>query len=682
MAWFGESFRKVHILYVSPQWSKRRGAGFDGAQYAEALASAGVDCVELYTKDHHGTCYFPCSSGLPYTRDIVGELLPELRKRDLRFIAYVSVCFDNYALGIHPEWRAVNDQGDPYKTGPFSTACLNSPYADYVLQQIHELAAAYQADGYWLDIIPLARDVPQAIWMTMPMPAPCYCLSCQRKYEQETGERLPRWGQGDAGQRERAFAYLVQKTEQFLAQARATVQAYNPQALVTYNGADSPGDPIKCGDLVSIEGHAPNYARQSFIARWGKASGKPFEILTAGGLPHTDPGGGWNGFDQKPSLVMQLESAIGLAHGGSAVIGLAPYPDGSIDPGQIAGFRQVFEPVRALEPWLRDPQGVADAGLVLAPKARNASALWGQMQDGAEAFHEAMLSGHTQFDIVQPGDDLGRYQLLVLAEQAALGEREIDQLRAYVQAGGKLLATGNASLWDENGRRRPDFGLADVFGLSYRRDPGLPFAYLRLKGGLAGQVTGVPIYVQEPPLEVELNGAHALADLVYPEATRTDATTVLWGDPPPDADQVYPGICEHSYGQGLCRYVSWPMRARGLPKAWIKRLMAVLVCGAVSDPVLTTTAPAGVEVVLNRQGGRYIVNLVNHLAGDPDRLAFAPNALALANIEVSVRLSRLSLDGVRTVYAPPDQALAYEVRDGWLRVVAPPLKVHSVLAIE
>ena len=81
MNWFGQTFRKVHILYVSPQWAKARGQTFDADQYANALAEAGVDCVELYTKDHHGTCYFPCSLGLPYPRNVLGELLPAFSLR-------------------------------------------------------------------------------------------------------------------------------------------------------------------------------------------------------------------------------------------------------------------------------------------------------------------------------------------------------------------------------------------------------------------------------------------------------------------------------------------------------------------------------------------------------------------------------------------------------------------------
>ena len=154
--WFGQTFRKLHKLYVSPQWAQEQGARFDAVQYADNLEAAAIDCLELYCKDHHGTCYYPCSLGLPHPRNILGELLPELKKREIRLIAYFSVCFDNYALGVHPEWRMVNDLGDPYKLRPFYMASICSPYTDFALQQLDELAANYEVDGFWLDIIPLA----------------------------------------------------------------------------------------------------------------------------------------------------------------------------------------------------------------------------------------------------------------------------------------------------------------------------------------------------------------------------------------------------------------------------------------------------------------------------------------------------------------------------------------------
>ncbi len=679
--WFGQTFRKVHLLYVSPQWVKNRGETFDPVAYAEGYAQAGVDCVELYCKDHHGTTYYPSSLGIQYPRDVLGELLPELKKRGIRLIAYVSVCFDNYALGLHPEWRMANTLGDPYKLGSFYMASLCSPYTDFVLQQIKELVERYDVDGIWLDIIPLARDVKQETWMIAPHPTPDYSLHAQKRYRDMTGKRLPYHAEGALA--DEVFEFFTAQVDSFLNRAYATIHQYRPDAVITYNAAGAPGDPIDSANLTSIEGHAPNYSRQSFLSRWSKARSKPFEIMTAGGLPRMEVGGGWNGVDQKPPTVMQLEAAIALAHGGSTLIGQAPYASGATDPAQYTGFAQVYKPIQALEPWLVDPEGISDVGLILAAKPRAASTHWGRMTDGAEAFHEALLDQHIQFDIIGLGTDLSKYQAIVLADQTALSDAEIEQVRQYVANGGRLIATAATSLYDEHGHTRADFGLADVLGVRYAGDSHAQFTYVRLKTAqLVERVTALPILLDQNPLEITLDGAQGIGDFVYPESHRTDATTILWGDSSPDDAQTYPGITHHPFGRGEAWYIASPLKARGLPNAWIKRLIGVLTSMAIGTPLLKTTVPPGVEVTLNRQNGRCIIHLVNYHAGDSDRLSSPDSMIVFRGLEIALDVARLKLPLRPRVYAVPETPLESTITDGWLTIMLPPLSIHSVIAIE
>ena len=633
--WFSESFRKIHKLYVSPQWAGQQGAKFDAAQYADNLADTAVDCLELYCKDHHGTCYYPSSLGMPHPRNILGELLPELKKRDIRLIAYVSICFDNYALGIHPEWRMVNYLGDPYKLRPFYMASICSPYTDFVLQQIDELASTYADDGFWLDIIPLARDVRQDIWMIAPHPIPDYSFYAQRAYEAATGEQLPLRPTPDEA--DGIFEFMTAQVDDFLERAYALIRRHLPDAIVTYNAAGAPGDPVDSADLISIEGHAPNYVRQSFNARWAKTRGKPFEILTAG----------------------------------------------ATDQAQFDGFGQVFRPVLEIEPWLRDASGVSDIGLVFAPKPRTASNLWGIMQDGAEAFHDALLDMRLQYDIIQFDADLSQYQLLILPDQAALSDEELDKLRDYVREGGKLLASGCSALWDETGKRRADFGLADVFGASYQRDAGSEFVYLRLTGGgLRETVTALPILIDKTPLQVKARDSEVIAEFILPEAGRSEATTVLWGDAAPDDSKRIPAIMRKAFGQGECAYIAAPLRAQGMPNAWVKRFMAVLAAQLVERPVLKTNAPAGVEVVLNRQGQRHIIHLLNRYSGSVDHLSWKDERFELRDIAIELDLSRLAMNAVQRVFQAPDIDLAHEVSAGRLSIRLPALSCHAVIVIE
>jgi len=60
---------------------------------------------------------------------------------------------------------------------------------------------------------------------------------------------------------------------------------------------------------------------------------------------------------------------------------------------------------------------------------------------------------------------LSKYSALILPNVAMLSDSQCEQLRAYVKAGGSLLATFETSLYDENNKIRDNFGLADIFDI-------------------------------------------------------------------------------------------------------------------------------------------------------------------------------------------------------------------------
>ena len=102
--------------------------------------------------------------------------------------------------------------------------------------------------------------------------------------------------------------------------------------------------------------------------------------------------------------------------------------------------------------------------------------------------YHALVEARVPFDLVHEAfltpETLDRYALVVLANAAALSDAQCEALRAYVGRGGGLLATFESSRYDEHGRRRPDFGLGDLFGV---RDAGgvdgpMKNSYLTLEG--------------------------------------------------------------------------------------------------------------------------------------------------------------------------------------------------------
>src|SRR5262249_42544297 len=85
-------------------------------------------------------------------------------------------------------------------------------------------------------------------------------------------------------------------------------------------------------------------------------------------------------------------------------------------------------------------------------------------------------------------DRLRAFKLLILPNIACLSDRQCDQLRAFVRGGGGLVATFETSLYDDQGTRRADFGLAGLFGARVAGGVEGPMrnSYLRLDQRLAG----------------------------------------------------------------------------------------------------------------------------------------------------------------------------------------------------
>jgi alpha-L-fucosidase len=95
-----------------PDWDEGFLSAYDPQKTAELIAASGAEGAMVYTKSHVGLCYWPTKLGRQHQglagRDVLAELVGELRSRDIGVCAYYSVVFDNWAAEQHPDWRQVN----------------------------------------------------------------------------------------------------------------------------------------------------------------------------------------------------------------------------------------------------------------------------------------------------------------------------------------------------------------------------------------------------------------------------------------------------------------------------------------------------------------------------------------------------------------------------------------------
>ncbi|MEK7752587.1 MAG: beta-galactosidase trimerization domain-containing protein, partial [Acidobacteriota bacterium] len=140
--------------------------------------------------------------------------------------------------------------------------------------------------------------------------------------------------------------------------------------------------------------------------------------------------------------------------------------------------RRWHEPGRQFFNWLAkhdrhfvNKRSIANLGVVMGQRThlfyRPPAGV--NVSDYMNGLYYALVEGRFLFDFVHE-DDLGpetlkKYSALLLPNTALLSDGQCGQLRAYVEAGGSLLATFETSMFTDRNQRRPDFGLADVFGI-------------------------------------------------------------------------------------------------------------------------------------------------------------------------------------------------------------------------
>ena len=107
----------------------------------------------------------------------------------------------------------------------------------------------------------------------------------------------------------------------------------------------------------------------------------------------------------------------------------------------------------------------------------------------------ALVRNHLPYQTIDAQDltgDLSAFSLLILPNVAAMSDAEAAAVRAFVRAGGALIATNETSLYDPSGAPRANFALADVFGT--HRPAGqvnrlLPITQMLPGGGRGGGLT-------------------------------------------------------------------------------------------------------------------------------------------------------------------------------------------------
>jgi hypothetical protein len=245
--------------------------------------------------------------------------------------------------------------------------------------------------------------------------------------------------------------------------------------------------------------------------------------------------------------------------------------------------------------------------------------------DHVLGMYHALIEARIPFEMAHEAfltpDRLDRFKLLILADSAALSDAQCTAIREYVQRGGSLLATFASSLYDELGAMRKDFGLADVFGVSFGGsiDGPMQNSYLSLDAdGASGKRHAVLAGLEETPRII--NGVFRIN--VKPAKAFPSPVTLIPTYPDLPMEDVYPRVTRTDtrelYLQDLGRsrvvYFPWDIDRTFWEVMCIDhgRLLRNAISWATNEtPPVEVDGPGVLDVTIWRQRDSLTVHLVN-----------------------------------------------------------------------
>jgi len=175
-AWY-EQYRVHAHTRLSPAWIDK--PTFDTA--ADDFAAMGIHVFARHIKSGGEGAWWPSAIGavLPQVtegRNVAKEIIDAAHANGQQILVYHRHMEDAWVAEQHPDWRCIGPYGTPVeKRGP--KVCFNSPYREFFLQRMLELAAL-GADAFYFDEVHMPKEG-------------CWCSFCRAEFTRLTGLAHP-----------------------------------------------------------------------------------------------------------------------------------------------------------------------------------------------------------------------------------------------------------------------------------------------------------------------------------------------------------------------------------------------------------------------------------------------------------------------------------------------------------
>jgi hypothetical protein len=624
-------------------------------------------------------------------RNMLGEMIKGCRAQRISVITRVDPhAMSEEAYAAHPEWAACTQDGKPrrhWAAKDMWVTCQNGGFMfDFMPAVLKEITDTYKPQGFFGNR-----------WAGSGM---CYCRTCHTKFKAATGLELPITNDPQDPRRKAYIQWNADMRWKQFTLWNDTVKKSKPDCFFSPNGGLNDPEkvihPLVAVDRQGRSGTTPVWMMGKF-AKITRAYMQNLPVVGIFNVGVEDDNRWKDSVQRGPELQAWMQG--GIAQGFRPWV--AKFNARIFDPRWVAPVVQMYDWHWRNDKYMRNTANLARVAMVNSTQSGifTAGGTAFTAGDGVRAaqrvtesvngYYQALVEARIPFEmaddrLLEP-EHIARYRVLVLPDVAALSDKQCRQLRDYVTAGGRIVATGETSLYDETGKKRANFGLSDLFGCDYvKTEDSVKNSYLTprhphaLTRGLedAPRIIGAVQQVTVRPHD----GSKQPLTLVpsYPDLPMERVF------PPPGQEQTdIPAVFVREVGKG--RVVYFPM---DIDRTFWDVLAAdhqVLLQNAVewaaAEPQpMSVTGPGMVDVAYWRQKNSlaaHVVNMNNPMMMKGPYRELMPAGPYTVSLEIP--------DGARVgaVKLLESGAVPKTSRDGNRLVVeVPTIALHEVVAVD
>lgn len=648
-----------------------------------ALLSAG-GIVAFYPTDiplHHRSAWLQDS-------DVLGELVRGCRKMNMSVILRTDPHATRQNMyDAHPDYIAVTADGEKrrhWANPELWVTCALGPYNfDFMTQVIQEITARYKPDGIFSN-----RWSGHGI---------CYCEHCVKNFKAFSGLDLPKTNERLDPTYQKWAQWRMERLKELWFHWDAAIRKIDEGSRFIPNGFP---DRLLTGKHADFF-FADQQARRGVIPPWSNGKGAKKLRATLGMKPLVGifSVGVEEEYRWKDSVQSEAETRIWVAEG--TANGMLPcfvkFSAVLYDKRWLDTVDKIYQVHYRSERYLKNITPIARVGIVYSEQTEHnyGGKSWQQnIGDHENGLYHLMIEDSMPFEMVNDRlldeEHLNQFKLLVLPNVAALSNAQCEQLRKFTEKGGSLVATFETSLYDEQGKQRSDFGLADIFGVTYDQGVEGPMqnSYLRLKSDPANK--------QFHPILKGLENAYRIINTVHqvkvtPTTQFPSPVTLIPTYPDLPMEDVYPRVADTStravylreMGEARIAYIPGDMDRSfwQIMSPDHARLLRNVVRWALNeDPLAEIKSPGSViDVTLWRQEKSMTAHLVN--LTNPMMMKGPFRALIPVAAEVSIRTPKGSrVTGVQLLVS--EQKPEYKINGDVVTLMVPRIMDHEIVEID